>query len=60
MLFSTEFKTIGSAEKNTSKEEMKEKVQYYFRGRIANILYAQFRKERVENELEEFLKKRFL
>lgn len=51
--------TIGSAERSTSKEEMKEKFNSISEGGYANILYAQFGKERVENELEEFLKKDF-
>lgn len=51
--------TIGSAERSTSKEEMKEKFNTISDGGYANILYAQFGKERVENELEEFLKKDF-
>lgn len=51
--------TIGSAERSTSKEEMKEKFNTISEGGYANILYAQFGKERVENELEEFLKKDF-
>lgn len=51
--------TIGSAERSTSKEEMKEKFNTISDGGYANILYAQFGKERVENELEDFLKKDF-
>ena len=51
--------TIGSAERSTTKEEMKEKFHTISEGGYANILYAQFGKERVENELEEFLKKDF-
>ena len=51
--------TIGSAERSTSKEEMREKFETISEGGYANILYAQFGKERVQNELNEFLKKDF-
>tara|TARA_B100000686_G_C16795254_1_gene981796 strand:- start:3683 stop:4522 length:840 start_codon:yes stop_codon:yes gene_type:complete len=51
--------TIGSAERSTNKEEMKDKFNTISEGGYANILYAQFGKERVENELEEFLKNDF-
>jgi len=48
--------TIGSAERSTNKEEMKHKFKTISDGGYANTLYAQFGKERVEEELEEFLK----
>ncbi len=51
--------TIGSAERSTSKEEMKEKFETISEGGYADILYAQFGKERVQNELEAFLKNDF-
>ena len=51
--------TIGSAERSTSKEEMKEKFETISEGGYANTLYAQFSKERVQNELEDFLKNDF-
>ena len=51
--------TIGSAERSTSKEEMKEKFETISEGGYANTLYAQFSKERVQNELEDFLKHDF-
>jgi len=51
--------TIGSAERSVCKEEMKEKFNTISDGGYANILFAQFGKERVEKELEEFLKKDF-
>ena len=38
---------------------MKEKFETISDGGYANILYAQFGKERVQNELEEFIKKDF-
>ena len=48
--------TIGSAERSTNKEEMRHKFKTISDGGYANTLYAQFGKERVEEELEEFLK----
>ena len=47
--------TIGSAERSTNKEEMRELFHTISNGMYANILYAQFGKERVEKELDEFL-----
>ena len=51
--------TIGSAERSTSSEEMKEKFETISEGGYANTLYAQFGKERVQNELKEFLENNF-
>jgi aspartyl/asparaginyl-tRNA synthetase len=51
--------TIGSAERSINKEEMKDKFKTISDGGYADILYAQFGKERVNNELEEFLKNDF-
>ena len=51
--------TIGSAERSTSTEEMKEKFETISEGGYADILYDKFGQERVQNELEEFLKKNF-
>ena len=51
--------TIGSAERSNSKEEMREKFETISDGGYANILYAQFGKERVQKELGEFLKNDF-
>ena len=48
--------TIGSAERSTNVEEMKEMFYNISDGGYANILFANFTKERVEAELEEFLK----
>jgi|TARA_B110000967_G_C18763502_1_gene499146 aspartyl/asparaginyl-tRNA synthetase len=48
--------TIGSAERSTSPKEMKEKFETISEGGYAGILYDQFGKERVQNELDEFLK----
>ena len=50
-------KPLVLAERSTSKEEMREKFETISEGGYANILYAQFGKERVQNELNEFLKK---
>jgi aspartyl/asparaginyl-tRNA synthetase len=51
--------TIGSAERSCNPEEMKDKFHTISDGGYANILYSQFSKERVENELNEFVKKDF-
>lgn len=51
--------TIGSAERSTNKEEMRTKFKTISDGGYANILYAQFGKERVEKELEDFLNYEF-
>lgn len=51
--------TIGSAERSTSPEEMRDKFNTISDGGYANILFAQFGKDRVEGELDEFLKKDF-
>ena len=47
--------TIGSAERSVDTDEMRELFHTISDGMYANILYAQFGKERVEKELEEFL-----
>jgi len=51
--------TIGSAERSTDPVQMKEIFHTISEGGYANILFAQFGKERVEKELEDFLKKDF-
>jgi len=51
--------TIGSAERSTDPEQMKEMFYTISDGGYANTLFAQFGKERVEKELEDFLKKDF-
>ena len=51
--------TIGSAERSTSKEEMRENFLTISDGGYANILFAQFGKARVEKELDDFLSKDF-
>lgn len=47
--------TIGSAERATDKQEMKELFYTISNGEYANILFNQFGKERVEKELTEYL-----
>jgi aspartyl/asparaginyl-tRNA synthetase len=47
--------TIGSAERSCDKEEMKWNFLNQTDGRYANLLFNKFGKERVMNELEEFL-----
>ena len=51
--------TIGSAERSTSREEMREKFETISDGGYANILYSQFGKDRVQKELTDFLEKDF-
>jgi len=47
--------TIGSAERSTDKEQMRETFHTISDGQYADLLYKLFGKERVEKELEEFL-----
>ena len=47
--------TIGSAERSTDKEQMRETFHTISDGQYAELLYKLFGKERVEKELEEFL-----
>jgi len=47
--------TIGSAERSTNPDEMRELFHTISDGMYAKILYAQFTKERVEKELDKFL-----
>lgn len=47
--------TIGSAERSSNTEEMREQFHTISNGGYADILYKLFGKERVEKELEEFL-----
>ena len=49
------FETIGSAERSTNPDEMRELFHTISDGMYADILYAKFSKERVEEELERFL-----
>jgi aspartyl/asparaginyl-tRNA synthetase len=52
--------TIGSAERSTNPEEMRELFNTISDGGYANTLYAQFGKERVNAELDAFLKHTFI
>lgn len=47
--------TIGSAERSTNPNEMRERFHTISDGGYAKMLYAKFTKERVERELENFL-----
>jgi aspartyl/asparaginyl-tRNA synthetase len=47
--------TIGSAERSTDKEQMRDTFHTISDGQYADLLYGLFGKERVEKELEEFL-----
>ena len=47
--------TIGSAERSSDTDEMREQFHTISGGMYADLLYGQFGKERVEKELEEFL-----
>ena len=48
--------TIGSAERSTDKDQMRDTFYTISDGGYAQILYDKFGKERVEKELDEFLK----
>lgn len=48
--------TIGSAERSTNPEEMRESFHTISDGMYSDILFAQFGKKRVQKELEEFLR----
>lgn len=48
--------TIGSAERSTNPEDMKNTFQTISEGGYAKMLYDNFGEERVNNELDEFLK----
>ena len=51
--------TIGSAERSTSPQEMREGFYTISDGKYAKMLFDLFGKERVEKELEEFLALKF-
>lgn len=51
--------TIGSAERSCDVSEMREKFMKIDEGRYANKLFAEFGKQRVLDEVEEFLSQRF-
>jgi aspartyl/asparaginyl-tRNA synthetase len=52
--------TIGSAERSCNKDEMRETFRTISNGDYAKLLYSHFGKERVDAELEEFLKYDFI
>ena len=47
--------TIGSAERSTNVEEMRNNFLKISNGEYAGLLFGQFGKERVMNELDEYL-----
>ena len=47
--------TIGSAERSTDKDDMRERFATISEGKYSQILYDKFGKERVDAELDEFL-----
>jgi aspartyl/asparaginyl-tRNA synthetase len=51
--------TIGSAERSCDPNEMRKQFYTISRGQYANLLFSNFTKERVEGELDEFLKFNF-
>ena len=52
--------TIGSAERSTSVEDMRNGFATISNGEYAEILYSKFGKERVDKELDVFLSNRFI
>jgi len=52
--------TIGSAQRSCDKESMRHMFNSITNGEYANTLYAQFSKERVQKEMNEFLSKDFM
>ena len=52
--------TIGSAERSTSVEDMRNGFNTISNGMYAKTLYSKFSKERVDKELEEFLSNTFM
>ncbi len=51
--------TIGSAERSCDKDEMRDMFYTISNGEYKDILYREFSKERVDQELEEFLNRDF-
>jgi len=47
--------TIGSAERSCDRDEMRERFNTISNGGYAQLLFDKFGKERVENELDDFL-----
>lgn len=54
------FETIGSAERSTNPEEMRNMFYTISDGMYAKTLFSRFGKERVESELDAFLANKFL
>tara|TARA_B100000586_G_C19937755_1_gene354190 strand:- start:421 stop:696 length:276 start_codon:yes stop_codon:yes gene_type:complete len=52
--------TIGSAERSSDPDEMRKQFHTISEGMYAELLYGRFGKERVEEELEEFLAHDFI
>jgi len=52
--------TIGSAQRSCDKESMRQMFNSISNGEYANTLYAQFGKERVQKEMNNFLSKDFM
>jgi len=52
--------TIGSAQRSCDKESMRQMFNNISNGEYANTLYAQFSKERVQKEMNDFLSKDFM
>ena len=52
--------TIGSAQRSNNIEEMRNQFYNISDGQYANILFSNFTKDRVEQELDEFLKFNFI
>ena len=51
--------TIGSAQRSCDKEAMRKQFNEISNGEYANTLFAQFSKERVMGEMNEFMSKEF-
>ena len=51
--------TIGSAQRSCDKEQMRKQFNEISGGEYANMLFSQFSKERVLNEMNDFLSKEF-
>ena len=51
--------TIGSAERSCNPQEMSYMYNHISGGQYANLLHAQFTKERVQKELQDFLSQKF-
>jgi len=51
--------TIGSAERSSNPDEMRDEFHSISDGMYSNLLYSQFGKDRVEKELEDFLSFKF-